>query len=77
MEQTALSITDEKTEAVQEKHSEENKAYVNMQGVHADIQEQFDYTKWQQDLFEDMTLEELNQAAVHYNKDHPFTGKQL
>ena len=39
--------------------------------------ERFDYTKWRQDQFDDMTLEELNQAAVEYAKAHPFKKKNV
>lgn len=35
----------------------------------------FDYTKWQSNLFEDMTSSELNERAVGYMKEHPFNGK--
>ena len=34
--------------------------------------EKFDYTKWRQNLFEDMSLEELNNAAAEYAKKNPF-----
>lgn len=34
--------------------------------------EKFDYTKWQQHLFEDMTLEELNERAAAFSKNNPF-----
>ena len=37
--------------------------------------ERFDYTKWRQNQFNDMTLEELNEAAAKYAKEHPFKGK--
>ena len=37
--------------------------------------EQFDYTKWHRTAFDNMTLEELNEAAVEYNKEHPHVGK--
>ena len=36
--------------------------------------ERFDYTKWRQDQFEDMSLEELNRAAAEYAQKHPFKG---
>ena len=29
----------------------------------------FDYTKWREDLFDDMTLEELSHRAREYRKD--------
>ena len=32
--------------------------------------EKFDYTKWRQNLFEDMTLEEISAAAEKYSKEH-------
>ena len=34
--------------------------------------EKFDYTKWQKHLFEDMTLEEVNEAAAAFSKNHPI-----
>ncbi len=37
--------------------------------------ENTDYTKWRQDKFEDMSLEEIGQAAADYAKAHPFGGK--
>jgi len=37
------------------------------------LREPFDYTKWRRDnLYDDMSLQELNQKAAHYAKDHPF-----
>lgn len=37
--------------------------------------EKFDYTEWQRTLFDGMTLEEINDAAVAYEREHPFQGK--
>ena len=34
------------------------------------IREQFDYTKWQQNLFENMGVEELNEAAAKYAEEN-------
>ena len=34
--------------------------------------EKFDYTKWQHQLFEDMTLEGLNEAAADFSKNNPL-----
>lgn len=34
--------------------------------------EKFDYTKWRQNLFEDLSLEELNNAAAQFAKKNPF-----
>ena len=34
--------------------------------------EKFDYTKWQQNLFEDMTLEEVNEEAAAFSKNNPL-----
>ena len=37
------------------------------------LREPFDYTKWRRDnLYDDMSLHELNQKAAQYAKDHPF-----
>lgn len=37
--------------------------------------EGFDYTEWRRDnLFEGMTLEELNAAAVAFEEAHPHEG---
>ena len=41
------------------------------------LREQFDYTKWHRDMFDDMTLHELNTAAAEYAKKHPYTGKGM
>ena len=38
------------------------------------IREKFDYNKWQQQRFDDMSAEEFN-AAVTYAKEHPFQMK--
>ena len=34
------------------------------------IREPFDYTKWQEDLFEDLTVRELSEKAMDYVKDN-------
>ena len=34
--------------------------------------EKFDYTKWREHLFKDMTLEELNAEAVEFAKNNPL-----
>ena len=34
--------------------------------------EKFDYTKWRQNLFEDMTLDEINKAAAIFSKNSPL-----
>jgi hypothetical protein len=37
------------------------------------IREPFDYTKWRQEnLYEDLSLHELNREAAEYAKRHPF-----
>lgn len=36
------------------------------------IRERFDYTKWSQTLFENMSIDEINKAAAQYEKEHPF-----
>lgn len=36
--------------------------------------ERFDYTKWRQDKFDDMTLDEIGRSAAEYSKRHPFKG---
>ena len=33
--------------------------------------EPFDYTKWQEHLFETMTVEEISKQAAEYRKNHP------
>lgn len=38
--------------------------------------EKFDYTKWRENLFEDMTLDELSSKAMkYYNKQNPPAKK--
>lgn len=34
--------------------------------------EKFDYTKWRENLFENMTLEEINAEAVKFAKNNPL-----
>ena len=39
------------------------------------LRESFDYTKWRRDnLYEGISLHELNQKAAQYAKEHPFKG---
>lgn len=33
------------------------------------IKERFDYTKWEETLYEDMSIEELSQMAMDYRKN--------
>ena len=35
------------------------------------IREPFDYTKWQRDLFENMTVDEISMEAVQFCKANP------
>lgn len=35
------------------------------------IREPFDYTKWQRDMFEGMTVDEISEAAVAYCEKNP------
>jgi hypothetical protein len=36
------------------------------------LREPFDYTKWQEHLYADMSLEELGEKAMrHWNETHP------
>ncbi len=39
--------------------------------------DRFDYTKWRQDQFDDMTLNEIGRAAAEYSKKHPFKGNAV
>ena len=39
------------------------------------IREKFDYTKWQQQRFDNMSSDEFHDAAVKYAKDNPFSLK--
>ena len=36
------------------------------------LREKFDYTKWQRTMFDVMDSDDFNQAAIAYNKEHPF-----
>ena len=36
------------------------------------IRERFDYTKWQRQLFADMSVEELNRKAAKYDRKNRF-----
>ena len=37
------------------------------------IREKFDYTKWQQQRFDDMSSDEFQKAAVAYAKENPIS----
>lgn len=39
--------------------------------------DRFDYTKWRQDQFDDMTLNEIGRAAAEHSKKHPFKGNAV
>ncbi len=41
------------------------------------IREKFDYTTWQRQRFDDMSLDEINDAAIDYEKDHPINIKSI
>ena len=36
------------------------------------IREKFDYTKWRRQFFGDKTVEEINDEAAEYARNHPF-----
>lgn len=38
------------------------------------IREQFDYTRWQQEYFDAMTQEQINNEAKQYINKYPFKG---
>lgn len=40
------------------------------------IREKFDYTKWQQERFDNMSSEDFNDAAVTYARENPFRMKR-
>ena len=40
------------------------------------IREKFDYTKWQQQRFDNMGSDEFQEAAVSYAKENPFSIKK-
>ena len=35
-------------------------------------QEDFDYTKWQRERFDDVPADDFFDAAIQYEKEHPF-----
>lgn len=39
------------------------------------IREKFDYTKWQQEYFDNMSKEELNNSINEFLKNHKHTGQ--
>lgn len=38
------------------------------------LSNRFDYTKWREDKFDDMTLSEIGKSAADYAQKHPFKG---
>lgn len=45
------------------------------QFISAIIREKFDYTKWQQQRFDNMSSDEFQEKAVAYAKENPFLKK--
>ena len=39
------------------------------------LREQFDYTKWQREYYDDMKPGDFMHGALDYAKTHPFEGK--
>lgn len=39
------------------------------------IKENFDYTKWQRNYFDQIPADKLHEDAVRYAKEHPYKGK--
>ena len=46
------------------------------QFISAIIREKFDYTKWQQQRFDNMSSDEFQQAALTYSKENPFFKRE-
>lgn len=40
------------------------------------IREKFDYTKWQQERFDNVSSEEFHRDAVAFEEEHPFQVKK-
>lgn len=43
--------------------------------ISAVMREKFDYTKWQQDYFDQISPDQLHRDAVDFDKEHPYQGK--
>ncbi|MCM1246280.1 MAG: hypothetical protein NC293_11620 [Roseburia sp.] len=40
------------------------------------MREKFDYTKWQQQKFNNVSSDEFQKAAIAYEKENPFPAKR-
>ena len=40
------------------------------------MREKFDYTKWQQQKFANVSSDEFQKAAIAYEKENPFSAKR-
>ena len=40
------------------------------------MREKFDYTKWQQQRFDNVSSNEFQEAAIAYEKENPFSAKR-
>ena len=40
------------------------------------MRENFDYTKWQRERFDDMSSEEFHKEAIEYARKNPFKKKE-
>lgn len=39
------------------------------------MRERFDYTKWRENLFDGMSVQEINEAAIEYERQNPFVRR--
>ena len=37
----------------------------------------FDYTEWRKNYFENISTDDYNNAAIEFDKKHPFVGKAI
>lgn len=40
------------------------------------MREKFDYTKWQQQRFDNVSSDEFQEAAIAYEKENPFSTRR-
>ena len=45
--------------------------------VAANVNEKFDYTRWQREYFDRMSPEEISQAAEKFEQNTPYTGNAV
>ena len=57
-------------------YDDQSQLRISLETISVIMREKFDYTKWQQQRFDNMSSEEFQNAAVSYAKKNPFSIRE-